>query len=288
MNQEIFFSIILPTFNREKKILRAINSVIDQSYKNWELIIIDNKSNDRTRELVANLKCEKIFFHEIENKGVIAKSRNLGIDKSKGNYLCFLDSDDWWDRDKLKYVCDKAINGYSFIYHNHYIYSPKNFLRKRRIYCRNLKKPILDDLIDNGPDFATSSVVVNKDIFKKISNFNINKNYIAWEDWDAWLKFSKIDQSFCRINKTLTTVMNDGTNLLDNELRIKNINFFTNEYLINSKNTPNWCLYSLLVSQFNLSLINETKLTLKKIKFFKLSLIQKLNLIKIFTYCFFK
>jgi len=288
MKKNIFFSIILPTFNREKKILRAINSVIDQSYNNWELIIIDNKSNDRTRELVANLKCEKIFFYEIENDGVIAKSRNLGIDKSKGNYLCFLDSDDWWDRDKLKYVCDKAINGYSFIYHNHYIYSPKNFLRKRRIYCRNLKKPIFDDLIDNGPDFATSSVVVNKDIFKKISNFNINKNYIAWEDWDAWLKFSKIDQSFCRINKTLTTVMNDGTNLLDNELRIKNINFFTNEYLINSKNTPNWCLYSLLVSQFNLSLINETKLTLKKIKFFKLSLIQKLNLIKIFTYCFFK
>jgi len=288
MKKNIFFSIILPTFNREKKILRAINSVIDQSYNNWELIIIDNKSNDRTRELVANLKCEKIFFYEIENDGVIAKSRNLGIDKSKGNYLCFLDSDDWWDRDKLKYVCDKAINGYSFIYHNHYIYSPKNFLRKRRIYCRNLKKPILDDLIDNGPDFATSSVAVNKDIFKKISNFNINKNYIAWEDWDAWLKFSKIDQSFCRINKTLTTVMNDGTNLLDNELRIKNINFFTNEYLINSKNTPNWCLYSLLVSQFNLSLINETKLTLKKIKFFKLSLIQKLNLIKIFTYCFFK
>ena len=288
MEKNIFFSIILPTFNREKKIIRAINSVIDQSYNNWELIIIDNKSNDRTRELVANLKCEKIFFHEIENKGVIAKSRNLGIDKSKGNYLCFLDSDDWWDRDKLKYVCDKAINGYSFIYHNHYIYSPKNFLKKRRIYCRNLKKPILDDLIDNGPAFATSSVVVNKDIFKKISNFNINKNCIAWEDWDAWLKFSKIDQSFCRINKTLSTVMNDGTNLLDNELRIKNINFFTNEYLINSKNTPNWCLYSLLVSQFNLSLINETKLTLKKIKFFKLSLIQKLNLIKIFTYCFFK
>jgi len=288
MKKNIFFSIILPTFNREKKILRAINSVIDQSYNNWELIIIDNKSNDRTRELVANLKCEKIFFYEIENDGVIAKSRNLGIDKSKGNYLCFLDSDDWWDRDKLKYVCDKAINGYSFIYHNHYIYSPKNFLKKRRIFCRNLKKPILDDLIDNGPDFATSSVVVNKDIFKKISNFNINKNYIAWEDWDAWLKFSKIDQSFCRINKTLSTVMNDGTNLLDNELRIKNINFFTNEYLINSKNIPNWCLYSLLVSQFNLSLINETKLTLKKIKFFKLSLIQKLNLIKIFTYCFFK
>jgi len=288
MKKNIFFSIILPTFNREKKILRAINSVIDQSYNNWELIIIDNKSNDRTRELVTNLKCEKIFFYEIENDGVIAKSRNLGIDKSKGNYLCFLDSDDWWDRDKLKYVCDKAINGYSFIYHNHYIYSPKNFLRKRRIYCRNLKKPILDDLIDNGPAFATSSVVVNKDIFKKISNFNINKNYIAWEDWDAWLKFSKIDQSFCRINKTLSTVMNDGTNLLDNELRIKNINFFTNEYLINSKNTPNWCLYSLLVSQFNLSLINETKLTLKKIKFFKLALIQKLNLIKILIYCFFK
>ena len=90
MNQEVFFSIILPTYNREKKILKAINSVILQTFNNWELIIIDNNSNDQTKEKIYNLNNKKIFFYQINNNGVIALSRNYGISKSTGKYLCFL------------------------------------------------------------------------------------------------------------------------------------------------------------------------------------------------------
>ena len=130
---KIPFSIILPTFNREKKLEIAINSVIKQTYEHWELIIIDNKSSDKTKDLVNSYKNKKISFYEIENEGVIAKSRNLGIEKSKGEYLFFLDSDDWWHNEKLEYISKILNKKYLFIYHNHLINSPNSFIKKRKI-----------------------------------------------------------------------------------------------------------------------------------------------------------
>jgi|TARA_Y100000294_G_scaffold177931_1_gene205718 glycosyltransferase involved in cell wall biosynthesis len=288
MNQNVFFSIILPTYNREKKILKAINSVVAQTFKNWELIIIDNKSNDETEKIVKSFKSKKIFFHQIENRGVIAKSRNYGISKSSGNYLCFLDSDDWWDKDKLKYVNLAAEKGYSFIYHDHYVCTPNRLIKKRKIISKPLAKPVFINLIKYGPFFATSSVVVEKNIFKKINCFDTDKKYIAWEDWDAWLRMSKITDSFCKVDKTLSTVLVDGKNLLDSNLVIKNMKLFFEKYIKSDQQIPEWCLYSLLSSEYKLGLYKETKETLKKINFFKLNNFQKINYIKIKAITFFK
>ena len=199
MQENIFFSIILPTYNREKKIFKAIKSVLAQTYTNWELIIIDNKSNDATEKIVKSFNNEKIFFHQIENEGIIAKSRNFGISKSSGNYLCFLDSDDWWNKDKLRQVSLAAEKGYSFIYHDHYIYAPNRLIRKRKIISRSYAKPVFNNLIKYGPTFANSSVVVEKKIFEKINCFDENREYIAWEDWDAWLRVSNITNRYYKI-----------------------------------------------------------------------------------------
>ena len=76
-----------------------------------ELIIIDNYSNDNTEKVVKNFSDERIFYNKFKNDGIIAKSRNYGIDKAKGNFIAFLDSDDWWYSQKLKLVfnCIKKI-----------------------------------------------------------------------------------------------------------------------------------------------------------------------------------
>lgn len=287
MKKNIFFSIILPTYNREKEILKAINSVVAQTFKNWELIVIDNTSNDTTEKVVKSFKNKKIFFYQIKNKGVIAKSRNYGISKSSGNYLCFLDSDDWWDKDKLKYANLAAKVGYSFIYHDHYVYSPNRLIKKRKIKSKVLTKPVFFNLIKYGPSFATSSVVVEKDIFKKINYFDKDKKYIAWEDWDAWLRISKVTDSFFKIDKALSTILVDGKNLLDNNLAIKNMKLFFEKYIKTNKQIPEWCLYNLLSSKYKLGLYKEAKKTLKKINFFKLNNFQKINYIKIKAITFF-
>jgi len=97
------FSIILPTYNRADTYLKdAIDSIVSQSYDNWELLIIDNHSQDFTDELIDSYKDHRIKTYKIHNNGNIAKSRNLGIKKSSGDYIALIDSDDFWHKDKLK------------------------------------------------------------------------------------------------------------------------------------------------------------------------------------------
>jgi len=90
-----FFSIVLPTYNREKLIVKAIDSVVSQSFNDWELIIVDDGSGDKTKEVVAQYKEPAIhyFFQVNQGKSI---ARNTGIAKAQGEFICFLDSDDYY------------------------------------------------------------------------------------------------------------------------------------------------------------------------------------------------
>jgi len=95
-------SIIVPTYNRGHLIGETIQSVIDQSYTNWELIIVDDGSTDDTKKRVEEFNDHRTQFHHIDHSGVLGKIRNIGIRYSKGDLVAFLDSDDLWLPDKLE------------------------------------------------------------------------------------------------------------------------------------------------------------------------------------------
>ena len=94
-------SIIIPTFNRAKLLARSLRSILNQNYEEWEVIIIDNFSEDNTEQIIRGFKNKKIIYKKFHNNGSIAKSRNEAIKISTGNYIAFLDSDDWWKPYKL-------------------------------------------------------------------------------------------------------------------------------------------------------------------------------------------
>jgi glycosyltransferase involved in cell wall biosynthesis len=96
-----FFSVIMPTYNRRHMIGKAIDSVIAQTFSDWELVITDDGSTDKTEELVGLYKDPRITYLEQENHGRSA-ARNLAIEKAKGVYICFLDSDDYYLPDHLE------------------------------------------------------------------------------------------------------------------------------------------------------------------------------------------
>ena len=123
-----------------------------------------------------------------------------------------------------------AKKGYSFIYHDHYVSFPKNLIKKRKIKNKSLSIPVFNNLIEHGQTFATSSVTVKKDIFKKIGCFNTDKKYVAWEDFDAWISLSKITNNFYKIDKTLSIINIDNDNFLTDKLKIKNTYLFLNKY----------------------------------------------------------
>ena len=126
-----FFTVIVPNYNNSKYIHRCIKSVIDQTFHNWELIIIDNNSNDNSLEVINSFKDKRVKTITIQNNGIIAKSRNLGINSSKGIWLCFLDSDDWWEETKLNTIYKKIIKTeVDVIVHNEFLSFEKNKKKK--------------------------------------------------------------------------------------------------------------------------------------------------------------
>ena len=105
----MLISIVIPTFNSSKYLSQTIETALNQTYKNTEIIIVDDNSTDNTIKIIKNYqkKNSKIKFYKIKNKkntgsGSGSKPRNIGIKKSKGKYIAFLDSDDLWDKNKLQ------------------------------------------------------------------------------------------------------------------------------------------------------------------------------------------
>ena len=116
MYKEGLVSIIMPSYNTASFIGESIESVLNQTYKNWELIIVDDCSNDNTEEIVQSFNNSKIrFYKNVENLGA-AYSRNFALKQADGEWIAFLDSDDLWKPEKL----EKQI---SFMKDNNYFFS---------------------------------------------------------------------------------------------------------------------------------------------------------------------
>jgi glycosyltransferase involved in cell wall biosynthesis len=131
-------SIIMPSFNSSRLINKSIDSVIKQTYKNWELIIVDNFSSDNTEQIIQDYKNPNIIFYKNNNHGIVAHSRNIGIQYAKGSILAFLDSDDWWVETKLEKCVHYFKNGFDFVHHNLFIVNNINFKRIKKVFLLKL------------------------------------------------------------------------------------------------------------------------------------------------------
>ncbi len=113
-------SIIMPSWNTENYIAKSIQSVIDQTYKNWELIIVDDCSSDHTDEIVASFQDERIIYLKNEQNRGAALTRNKALREAQGEWIAFLDSDDLWEPQKLEYqIRFMKKNNLIFSYHEY-------------------------------------------------------------------------------------------------------------------------------------------------------------------------
>ena len=197
-------SIVVPTYNHSIYLKRALESIINQTYENWEVIVIDNHSTDNTFEVVANFKNNRIKYLKVHNKGIIAISRNIGIKSANGEWIAFLDSDDWWTRDKLE-ICIQSINEkVDFIYHDlEIIANNSRIFSRKKIKSRKLKKPVLIDLLTEGNAIGNSSVVVRKKFLDEINGIDESKELVAAEDYNTWLRIAKLTDQFVYLKKRL-------------------------------------------------------------------------------------
>ena len=277
-------SIIIPTFNRISKLKKALNSIYDQTYKNYEIIIIDNFSIDGTKNFINKEIKKNIKYFEFRNNGNIAMSRNLGIKKSSGSFIAFLDSDDFWFKNKLEQSVNYLHSDYDLTYHDMSVMNGKNNQKKNTGYTRQLSDKTYHDLLQNGPAFPTSSVVVKKKIFEKINLFDENKDLITWEDYDAWIRVSLITNKFKKIDETLGCLVIDGKNLSNDDNQLKNLENFKLRYFVKN-DYPQWCYVRFAKIYFKKKNFLKASEAVKKIKLTQLDFINLFIIVFINIIC---
>ena len=177
-------SVVIPSYNRKDFLKRSIDSAINQTKKPLEIIVVDDGSTDGTETMIKS-DYDFVKFIKQKNKGVSA-ARNIGIKVSIGEWICFLDSDDEWKKDKLEKQINamKSNPGYKF-FHSNEIWI-KNGIR---INQKKKHKKYGGDIFDKCLDMcriSPSSVMIDKTVFDEVGNFN--ENLVVCEDYELWLR----------------------------------------------------------------------------------------------------
>jgi len=202
-----FFSVVIPTYNRADILSRAVDSVLSQTYKHFELIIVDNGSTDNTQDwLRDNYQDSRIFYHYQLGSGSPASPRNTGISLSKGEWVCFLDSDDKWHQEKLKGVYEAVqLNAdLSVVCHNENIYSEASNSVGRLLKYGPNSHDMYKEMLVFGNRLSTSATSIRIKFLRDNNlQFNELEKYATVEDYDLWLNLARRKAKFKFIPKSL-------------------------------------------------------------------------------------
>jgi glycosyltransferase involved in cell wall biosynthesis len=182
-------SVIIPVYNGEKTIGETIASVLKQTYKNWEILVIDDGSQDATLEVLREINDPRLNVFSYPNAGQ-AVSRNRGIELARGEYIAFLDADDLWTPDKLETQLKalqenpQAAVAYSW---TDYIDESGQFVQSGRHITINgdvYAALLVNNFLENG-----SNVLIRQQALTEVGGFEASLP--PAEDWDLWLRLAK-------------------------------------------------------------------------------------------------
>lgn len=220
MEQKI--SVIVNFHNSEKYIEYCLKSILKQDYKNLEIIMWDNHSDDKSYKIIKKFKDHRIKYFYNKKRETLYKARNLAIQHSTGNFIAFLDSDDWWEYNFIS----SRINFFNrseflYFYSNVYLFNEKT--KKKRVY----KDYLLPDgklynFLSKDYFIIISAVIFRREVFEKFGMFNENYNIIG--DYEYFMRISKV----CSAKSINSPMLNYRVH--DNNLSKTNIHIFFQEY----------------------------------------------------------
>lgn len=252
-------SIIINCHNGERYLHECINSVLSQSYQNWEIIFWDNKSSDNSRKILNKLKDKRIKYFESKTFLNLYHARNLAVKKSNGDYISFLDTDDMWTSDKLEKQINfiKSNPNYKIIYSNYYVLK-KN--KKFIMYKNQMPQGFITQKLLDFYGIGINTVILDKKVFNK---YNFEKDFNIIGDFVFFIQASQ-EYQIGYIQEPLLVYR-----IHNNNFTSKNLKLYINEL-------------SLWIKE-NERLLSKDKYSLKKQKIYIMklkikSLLSKLNL----------
>ena len=194
-------SVIIPTYNHAHFLSKAIDSVRRQTFTEWELIVVNNYSEDDTTAVVASFSDPRIRLENFRNNGIIAASRNHGIALAHGDYIAFLDSDDEWYPEKLDRCVAMLAEGNDLVCHG------ETWVRNGGAFRKVSYGPkgTLDyySLLFERNFLSTSAVTVRKSCLDKVDGFSEDSVFAMVEDYELWLKLSSAGFRFAFVEEIL-------------------------------------------------------------------------------------
>lgn len=210
-------SIIMPVYNREDVVLSSINSILTQTYRHFEFLIVDDASTDKTKNIIGSLRDERIIYIPLRENVGAAAARNIGINKSTSKWIAFHDSDDFWEPNKLEKQVQRIKEDTPSIVFTSFIrvkdgkqeYIPSSINDRGD----NIHKNILF-----GNFIATPTVLIHKDCLDKYGYFC--EEMPRFQDWELWIRlsyscsFTWIDEPLVKAYYTSESISADTNKLL--------------------------------------------------------------------------
>lgn len=194
-------SIVIPTYNHAEFLQQALNSVVEQTFSDWEAIIVNNFSDDATLQIIDQFNEPRFRVINFHNHGVIAASRNEGVRHSRASIIAFLDSDDVWYTEKIERCLIKFDEGAEVVCHAENWVSPGR--ETRTVTYGPFSRSSHKDLLFRGNCLSTSATMVRKELLAKVDGFSERPDLITVEDYDLWMKLSLATRQFSFISSAL-------------------------------------------------------------------------------------
>ena len=205
-------SVIIPVYNGSKYLYQCIESVINQDYKNLEIIVVDDNSSDNSISIIKKFKDRRIKLIKLNNHLGVSKARNRGIDEASGELICFIDSDDYWYLDKIskqvRFILD---NDYKFIYGS-YLY-----LKNNHTHIAKVPKMITYNEALKNTTIFTSTVMFNMKYLNKKDIYM--PDIKLGQDTACWWKILKSGVTAYGMSDILSVYRISGESLSSNKLK---------------------------------------------------------------------
>ncbi|MBL7924340.1 MAG: glycosyltransferase family 2 protein [Bacteroidia bacterium] len=186
MKPDLFFSVIIPTYNRVEFILLSVKSVLTQDYRNFEVIVVDDGSTDSTPEVMATVNDPRVRYVRIRNSERGA-ARNTGVRLAQGDYVTFLDSDDQYYSNYLSTANDGLkSSGFPVFYHQ--AYEVRNFLREKVRYAHDYDSHNIGFLVKGNPLSCLGVFIHREEAL--LFPFNEDRDLSGSEDWELWIRLA--------------------------------------------------------------------------------------------------
>jgi glycosyltransferase involved in cell wall biosynthesis len=190
-------SVIIPVYNRQKELYRALQALADQTMKNFEVLVCDDGSRVDLEPTVNSFKSKiDIHYFRLKHSGGPAQPRIFGIKHAAYEWISFLDADDWWFPERIEVISDQLRSDVDLIYHPLKIVRSRRYVGWTTHVGRSLVGDPLADMLSRGNPIPNSSAVVRKALLNDIKRPSNNKALVSFEDFDTWITLAKIGAHF--------------------------------------------------------------------------------------------